>query len=675
MSIILKNYVRAIFFIFPIIFIPVVIDGFGLGKNIALAVMAFLGLILWVIKLLTEKEKKVKTNKLFWLFLILVIWSGITFFRLDSGSRIMSLMNPMGFGTVVSFFVLFFVWLQVNSKEENEKQFLFLTISGILAGIVSLIVFLIPASKLPLSIPKNGSLISITAGWSLAGSVLAEAVLFLFLILGWFEKLLVKVKEKAELSTYVIEAVVVAFFSLLFLLDIYRIIKIGWTFLDFNSAWVIAVETFKKHPIFGVGIGNFLEAFTSYRPISYNLTQYWSGSFSISSMGILQIWTELGVIGLLLICYLVKMVWKLRGKTVNFWKLVLFLAVYLFLPLNLIVVFLLLWLLSVGVSENKESKLILSVGENNFNVMPYVITVFVLVGVGFGGYWTTRIFLGDFYMKKSLVAASVNDGTKTYELQIKSIGFNPYSAGYRETYSQVNLSLATTLLNKTDISDEDKEKVSTLIQQAVREAKEAVTLSEKNPEYWYNLAGIYKSLVGVVSDSDVASWSYQAYQQAIILDSVNPVYSLDMGGLLYAAGNYESAERAFEQAATVKSDYANAWYNWAYAAKQQNKLSAAVNYLQQALTLVGTDSSDYEAGSKELETWKAELDKATAEAEAANKANQSQQSMTGSTQVDQTQQVPVDNIESTLNSGTEEELVNPVDLPVPTSEIVEIPTE
>jgi hypothetical protein len=608
MNTILKYFVRSIFLIFPIVFIPVVLDGFGFGKNLALAMMAFVALILWTVKLITDKEKTVKTNKLFWLFLIFVIWSGVTFFRLDTGSKMVSLMNPMGMGTVISFFILFFVWLQVNDKEETKKQFLFLTIAGLISGIISLIVFLLPASKLPLLIPKTDPLLSINAAWSLTGSVLAEVTLFLFLIFGWLKGLLKKVKEKSDLKDYWMEAGATIFFSLLFLLDIYRAFKAGWIFLDFKSAWVIAAETFKVAPIFGVGIGNFLEAFNSFKPVSFNLTNYWSGSFSSSSMGILQIWTELGVVGLVLVFYLIAMVLRLK-KTVKVGQLALFLAISLLLPLNLLTVFLLVWILSNNILVTKESKLILNVGEKNFNVMPYVVAVLVLVGVGFGSFWAGRMFLGDFYMRKSLVAATKNDGTKTYELQIKAIGFNPNLASYRKTYSQVNLSLAQTLLSKTDISDDDKTKASTLVQQSVREAKAAISLNQKNPEYWYNLAGIYKTLVGLVDGA--ADWSYQAYQQTVILDPVNPVYSLDMGGLLYAAGSYEQAERAFEQAATNKADFANAWYNWSYAAKQQNKLAAAVARLEQALTLVSADSTDYETAVKELETWKAELAKLT----------------------------------------------------------------
>jgi len=685
----LKYFVRSIFLIFPIVFIPIVIDGFGFGKNLTLAVLAFLALILWSVKLITDKEKVVKTNKLFWLFLVFVIWSAVTFFRLDAGSKMMSLMNPMGMGTVISFFILFFVWLQVNDKEETKKQFLFLTVAGIISGIVSLIIFLLPGNKLPLLIPKTDPLVSINATWSLVGSILAEATLFLFLIFGWLRKLLKKVKEKSDVKDYLMEAGATIFFSLLFLLDIYRIFRGGWTFLDLRSAWVIAAETFKIYPIFGIGIGNFLEAFNFYRPASFNLTSAWASSFSSSSMGILQIWTELGVVGLVLVLYLVAMVLKLK-RTVKFWQVVLFLAISLLLPLNLVTVFLLMWILSNGVVESKETKLILNVGEKNFNVMPYMVAVLILVGVGFGSYWTARMFLGDFYMRKSLVAASKNDGTKTYELQIKAIEANPNLASYRKTYSQVNLSLAQTLLTQGEISEADKEKASTLVQQAVREAKAAVTLNQKNPEYWYNLAGIYKTLVGLVDGA--ADWSYQAYQQTVSLDVVNPAYYLDMGGLLYAAGSYEMAERSFEQAATAKTDYANAWYNWAYAAKQQNKIGAAVSRLEKALTLVPADSTDYEAATKELEKWKAELAKLTEQqAEAAKAAqSQTQNQQPGSTEkisqpVEQMQQVqPVEQQApsaeqvqgATTDIGGEQKVEIPASqLEAPVAEVTVAPTQ
>jgi hypothetical protein len=154
MNTILKYYLRAIFLLFPIMFIPVITDGFGFGKNLVLILMALLSLILWTVNLILAKEKVVKTNKLFWLFLIFIVWSVVSFLRLETGVKMLSLMSPMGIGTVVSLFVLFFVWLQVSDKKETEKQFLFLTGAGLLVSLVSLIVFVLPTNKLPLLIPN-----------------------------------------------------------------------------------------------------------------------------------------------------------------------------------------------------------------------------------------------------------------------------------------------------------------------------------------------------------------------------------------------------------------------------------------------------------------------------------------------------------------------------------------
>jgi Tfp pilus assembly protein PilF len=209
-------------------------------------------------------------------------------------------------------------------------------------------------------------------------------------------------------------------------------------------------------------------------------------------------------------------------------------------------------------------------------------------------------------------------------LQIKAIGMNSNMAEYRKTYSQTNLALANTLLSNKDLSDDDKQKASVLIQQAVREAKSAITLESYNPNYWLNLAAVYRKIVGVVDGS--ADWSFQAYQQAVALEPVNPMSKLEMGGLLFAANRFDEADRVFEQVVTVKPDFANGWYNWAYTAKKTGKLADAVSRMTQALTLVPADSGDYETASKELAAWKKELDEAikkqNADAQAAAAAKQ-----------------------------------------------------
>jgi len=282
---------------------------------------------------------------------------------------------------------------------------------------------------------------------------------------------------------------------------------------------------------------------------------------------------------------------------------------------------LLTWLLAIS-SEVKRVNLNLGVGEKKINVAPGIMAV-VLVGVvGFGGYWMYRMLLGDIFMRQSLVAATKNDGGTTYNLQIKAIGMNPTNAAYRMTYSQTNMALAQTILANKELTNDDKEKASTLVQQGVREAKAAISLDQLNPNYWNNLATIYRNLIGMVEGAE--SWSLQAYQQAAALDPVNPSIQMEMGGLLYAAGDYTDAERVFEEVVTSKQDYANGWYNWAYAAKKLNNLTAAVSRLTQALTLVPVDSGDYDSASKELASWNKELEAARAAAKAATATKQAE---------------------------------------------------
>ncbi|MEI8068052.1 MAG: tetratricopeptide repeat protein [Candidatus Shapirobacteria bacterium] len=601
---ILKYYVRFFVLLFPIFLLPVVIDSLGFGKNWFLIASALVGLLLWIINLLVSKKQEIKTSWPFWILSLLTLWAGVTFFRLMPGNQMDSIMNPMGMGTLVGILIWLFLFIQVNSKNEFKKQFLFLTIAGVVVGVSSLVVFLLPASKLPLVWPKDNPLLSINANWSLTGSVFTEIILLIFLAMEWVKRLINKLRDREEPLAYMKEAMISAFFSLLLFLDIYKLIKLGWLFLDKLSAWTIATETLKRSPIFGIGIGNFLEAFNMFRPIGYNLTKFWSTTFNSSSVGILQIWTELGIVGLIIVlCFISGLIKKRKEK--DFWQIVLFLAIGLLLPLNLITIFILVLLVANKLFTIKENKIILNVGEKAFNVMPWILSVVLFTGIVFSGFWMTRILVGEIYLKQSLVTASKNDGVGTYNLQIKAIAINPLNANYRKIYSQTNLALAQNLLANKDMSEDDKQKASTLIQQSVRESKAAISLSGNNSAYWANLAVIYKSLIGLVDGS--ADWSLQAYQQAVALDPINPLLNLDLGGLYFAGNKLDEAKRVFEEVVTNKNDFANGWYNLAYTNKKMNKIDVAVSQLDQALKLVPADSADYQTASKELEAWKVEL--------------------------------------------------------------------
>ena len=617
MKTILKIYTRVIVLLFPFFFLPIVYDGFGLGKNAFLVLSGIIGLILWLIDVLVNKRDVVVFNKFWGWLLLLGIWAAVTFLKLEPGAEMRAMVGGTGFGLILGLLIWSFLWMQIADREEYKKQLAFLSISGVVVGIVSLLTFMVPNSKLPLIWPKDSQLVSIGQGWSVTGSILGEMILFVFLVWEWTKRLLKKLKDKVAFGEYLREAMSVVFFGLLLFLNIYKTIKLGWGYLDNKTAWMIAVEVLKNSPIFGVGLSGFGEAFLRFRPTSFNMTKFWAMTFDKSSMGILQIWTEMGVVGLALIFWGIGSWFKQRVSPAGagfrsaqkyFWELGVLGLMILFLPLNTISIFLLVWL-AANKLESSEKKMVLRVGENGLNVMPYLVTVVLLAGMGLVGFNLVKIVAGDFYWKKSLLAATKNEGVKTYELQIKAIEKNPTMADYRMIYSQTNLALVSNFLTKKDMTDEEKERASALVQQSVREAKAAIALNGKIADYWQNLAVIYKNLVGVVEGT--ADWSAQSYQQAISLNPANVSIYMDLGGLYYAAGDYESADRFFEKSVVNKNDYANAWYNWAYSAKQSGKLQMAINRMDQALKLVAADSEDYQKANEELTGWKKELEEVT----------------------------------------------------------------
>lgn len=615
MKIVMKYFVAGGMFLFPIAFLPIVIDSFGFGKNWLLLMLGLVGMLGWVAEVLITRSEKVKYNFPMLVGMALVIWSGYLWTRESPGGQMSSLINIGGMGTILTLGIWWFLLVQKSDKEDREAQLNFLTASGLLVAGVSLILFLIPSSSLPIVIPnKENPLMSIGSSWSLTGPLLAEVTLMLFLALEWVRKLIKQLKGGEK---YIKEAVMAAVFVLFMMLSIFKMLKAGWVALDGVSAWVIATETFKRSPIYGVGPGNFIQAFNMFRPASYNATNYWTNAFGTSSSGILNAWTELGIVGLVGIFLLVWMAVVIRKKDYDWLRIVLIGGVVLFTPATLVGLMLVVWLLAQKMSEIKNAGVVVRVGETGFNGAPWVMGAVLVAGSLYTGWGMFRAMLGDVYMRQALVAASKNDGGSTYNLQIKAIGMNPVNAEYRRMYSQTNLALATALLTTENPSDDDKEKASVLIQQSVREGKAAVSLDSQNSLYWANLATIYRGIVGAVEGA--ADYSYQAYTQAVALDPVNPSLRLDLGGLLFAAQRYEEADRVFEQVVVNKQDFANGWYNWANTAKKMNRIDLAVQRLTQAVTLVPAESGDYEKANKELGEWKKEYDAAVKQAQAQQK--------------------------------------------------------
>jgi len=216
-----------------------------------------------------------------------------------------------------------------------------------------------------------------------------------------------------------------------------------------------------------------------------------------------------------------------------------------------------------------------------------------------------RVLAADIYFKKSLDALVANRGGETYNWQIRAITTNPYQDSYRTAYSQTNLALANSLATAPDLTDQDRQQISILIQQAIREAKAAVALNSQNVVNWENLASIYRSLINLAAGSE--DWTIASYQTAISLDPVNPSLRVNLGGTYYSLQNWDDAIRQFEIAASLKPNFANAHYNLAAALREKGEYARAATEMEAVLSLVPADSGDWQKASSELEDLRKKL--------------------------------------------------------------------
>jgi len=472
------------------------------------------------------------------------------------------------------------------------------------AALVTIVLFILPEGIYPLKVfGENSPLVIGNSLWSPLGSII-ELVWFLIPLLVFVIAYLIQqVNRKEKLVEW-------QFFSLAVILLVglaaaaYQIFEKNIPFLDYRSSWAVAVEAFKRRPLFGIGPGLFREAFTLYKTVEFNTTSWWAIRFIRASGIYLHWWTELGVLGLgLLVWFLVGLTKEVKTKAVGLkWAWWALMVLGLFLPGAFIFPFLLL-VMAVLIQERKEVVL------PGSDLSLKIISGLVIIALFAGGYFWQRALTGEYVFFKFVRGIAV--GQAKDDDYYQAVRLVPVAADFRTFRSQIDISVLNNVIaniNQTqeeEVDEETRQRISLLAQEAISEAKAAAALRPRNVFDWENLAQTYRRLINIAEGSE--QWTVSAYQQAVALDSLNPRLRVDLGGVFYALGDYEQAERQFEVAAQLKPDYSNGWYNWAWALKQQDKTLRAVEAMQQALFLVEPDTADYQKAQEELEAWKKEL--------------------------------------------------------------------
>jgi len=579
-------------FLVPLFFLPVTAEFYDFNKNYLLWLGVVVGFLLWGAKVIREQKLEIKSSPFFLPLLFWVLAAALsTIF--SSPNKIEALLLPGGLGTLLGLFLFYF--LVLNLAEDRQKIFWALTGSAAVLALLTIYQFfglgehLIP-SQSPFAFARAKT-------WTPAGNLLAVATFLFALLPSLF--LFLKQNLKTNLLRAAIGGLLFLLLAVGVILAVYQMLPgkpAALTLLPYSSSWAIAVEAFKQKPFLGVGPVNFVSAFNRFRPVSFNQADFWNLRFGVASSFLFQLWTELGLLGLTAFVLLLVSLGKYIKKSKNiseFASLIAAALLLLFLPQNFPLLFALFVSLA-WVSETKEKLAFRLPG--NFRWLPLAGVILLSSPLV---WFAARAYEAEVYFKKSLDALAKNDGLGTYNNQIKAIQLNPRRTDFRLAYSQTNLALANNLAIKKDLNDQDRANITQLVQQAIREARAAAALNPTNAATWENLAQIYRQLINFAQGAD--QWAIAAYQQAVVNDPVNPRLRVDLGGLFYALGNYDEAQKIIRIAVDLKPDYANGWYNLAAAYREDKKYQQAYQAMQQTLALVPTDSADWQKAKQELD--------------------------------------------------------------------------
>lgn len=412
--------------------------------------------------------------------------------------------------------------------------------------------------------------------------------------------------------------------------------------LPFATSWKVSATAFRDAPFIGTGPSSYLFNFTSYKPLEFNGTNLWSFSFDTAYDEFLQVLGTLGIVGfgaLLLLSLFILMASRrnmalqhadeednsrvlLPGLAITALLTVVLLAIHPTTLVSLVVSFFLLASFMMAQKQIREKVMELSMGlkastaeGSHFDLFPVIIFILFLVAAIPAMYQTYTTVAADYYHRQALVQATQN-GTLTYQYLQRAETLNPYIDLYRVDMAQTNFALANAIAIKKGptkdnpqgtLTDQDKQTIQTLLSQAINEGRVAVTLSPLSSRNWEVLAAIYRNISGVAQNA--LTFSLDAYSRAIQRDPLNPALRVNVGGIYYTAKNYVLASRFFSDAANLKPDYANAYYNLAIALRDQGDLTNAKAVADQLVTLLQKDpkSADYKIAASLQEELKNKL--------------------------------------------------------------------
>lgn len=641
--------VAIIALLLPVVFLTNTTEFFTFPKQILVTSGGFTLLLLYCLKTIVSKKITFVKNPL-----------NLPIFAFGVAILLSSYVSPSAINSlpqvapVIGAILLFFATVNLVNEKQNLSIIIFSLLIGSLAGALLSTLASFGVYVLPFEPARNEFFNTLGSPIQMIGFLLPLIIFTLASFLFKYNKLGKEALRKVPVVFY---GIVFLSLSITIGLATYQITSAqdDPILLPFEHGFQLSLAQISQDSqrllpsfLFGSGYGMFSTVFTKFHLPTFNTLQSWNLTFSFSSSYVLELIATTGILGFLTYLFIIIRFIRSKGRSLAkplFLSTASLIVLSFILPFTyplVALLFILLALYIVNLRLKSTSKAvdevvislvtkggILEVNEANTRksdmLLPVILTIgsaglviyslfFLISREGFGPRGLYHYVLSDFIFAQSLQPDALSSGQKTYDLQIKAIQTYPYRADFYRIFAQINLALATNLVNSQadapTVTEEVQQAIIQQLQQAINASRQAVIFAPESSLNWRSLGQIYKNLIGVGQDAE--QFAIASYNQAIALEPNNPALRIELGGIYYQLKEFDLAQSQFQVAVNLKPDYANAYYNLGHALEEKGELTVALQQYQIVQQLVQNDPQSLEIIEEEIRILQERIGKETA---------------------------------------------------------------
>jgi len=376
-----------------------------------------------------------------------------------------------------------------------------------------------------------------------------------------------------------------------------------------STSTAVAQKTLDEFsPLFGSGPGTYVFDFASFHSAEINQTEFYNTRFDRASSYFLTLLPTIGYLGLnLFFIFLFALgvwsvvVWMKSNSREESMQIFVVLIPWMTLiviadlyPFNLTLVWLLFLFSGLIASRIFPKTMIESKGKSWVRIVSLIILAIGTLAFLVGIFFTTQRYIAEIAFAKA-VRSDRKDMPLTQVVASLDTAatLNRFDDRFYRALSQALLLRTSeklaTIDSETKLTQENQEYLQALIASSVNASVRATELSPRNALNWLERGLVYRELISLMPDA--AKFSIESYQKAIELEPLNPAVWNELGITYLAMVKNKTvvtgvedpgmlAEKTFQKAIELKSNYSPAHYQLAILYDQQGKLSDAIGKME-----------------------------------------------------------------------------------------------